>query len=129
MSPESTWLSPFVSNLFAGPLQGKALVCLVDGEHYPPVVQNTVEVLESVGVRVAALVFIGGTEKVEDATVELAEAAPEAVIYAGSDRFEDAIGQVAKAITDTEAQVVMDLSDEPVVDYARRFRLISRALR
>ncbi|MFW6279981.1 MAG: cyclic 2,3-diphosphoglycerate synthetase [Planctomycetota bacterium] len=129
MSPESTWLSPFVSNLFAGPLQGKALVCLVDGEHYPPVVQNTVEVLESVGARVAALVFIGGTEKVEDATVELAEAAPEAVIYAGSDRFEDAIGQVAKAITDTEAEVVMDLSDEPVVDYARRFRLISRALR
>ncbi|MFW6457241.1 MAG: cyclic 2,3-diphosphoglycerate synthetase [Planctomycetota bacterium] len=128
MTVHATWLSPMIREFLAGPLHQKRLICLVDGEHYPPVVENTVKTLESEGGNVAALVFIGGTEKIENASEELAEAAPNAEIFTGAETREEALKQLPKAIRKSSGEAVVDLSDEPVVDYAARFRLMSHTL-
>ena len=78
-------------------------VALVDGEHYAPVVRDALRALpyEWVGA-----ILVGGTEKLRD----------------GFDigvPLVDGFG---------DAEVVVDLSDEPVLGPAERFRWISRAL-
>jgi cyclic 2,3-diphosphoglycerate synthetase len=128
MTDQHRWISPMVKDFLSGPMQGKRLICLVDGEHYPPVVGSTVQALEREGGEVAALLFIGGTEKVENAAEELGHAAPGAAIYTGAETKEEALRQLPQALRESDGEVVVDLSDEPVVDYAARFRLISRTL-
>lgn len=128
MTDQHRWLSPMVREFLSGPLHGKRLLCLVDGEHYPPVVGSTVQALEQEGGQVAALLFIGGTEKVENAAEELGNAAPTAAIYTGAETKGEALEQLPTALQETDGEAVVDLSDEPVVDYAARFRLISRTL-
>ena len=78
-------------------------VALVDGEHYAPVVRDALRALpyEWVGA-----ILVGGTEKLRD----------------GFDigvPLVDGFG---------DAELVVDLSDEPVLGPAVRFRWISRAL-
>ncbi|MGH9189640.1 MAG: 2,3-diphosphoglycerate synthetase [Acidimicrobiales bacterium] len=95
------------------------LVVLVDGEHYPPVVRAAVDGL---GGDVVGAVLLGGGEKL--AGIDLLESAlglpvvrgvgAEAALVAGLDRF--------------APDVVVDLSDEPVVDSRLRMRLAARAL-
>jgi cyclic 2,3-diphosphoglycerate synthetase len=86
----------------------QALV-LVDGEHYPPVVR---EALESLPDEVVAAVLVGGTEKLrggEGYGVPLRES-------------------VEGAIEELRPDVVIDLSDEPVLGPVERLRLASRVL-
>ncbi|MBA2442483.1 MAG: 2,3-diphosphoglycerate synthetase [Rubrobacter sp.] len=92
---------------------------LIDGEHYPPVVLDAVESVErSLGaVRVAAA-FLGGTEKVGGGN----EYGMPLV------RDESPVGAVARALSEYEVEVVVDLSDEPVVGYRERMRIASLAL-
>ena len=118
------WFSP----AFAQCLEGRRLLCLVDGEHYPPVVKSTVERLEELSSRVVGLVFIGGTEKVENAAEELADAAPGATVYPRNGEAGNRLKLLQTALDETGAEAVVDLSDEPVVDYGDRFRLASRTL-
>lgn len=95
-------------------------VALIDGEHYPPVVRFALERLAREHDVVAA-VFLGGTEKVDlergmdtyGVPVSTASSAAEAL---------------AEAIARWAPEVVIDLSDEPVVSSADRFRLASVAL-
>jgi cyclic 2,3-diphosphoglycerate synthase len=84
-------------------------VALIDGEHYPDVVRVAFAGLEH---DVAGAVLLGGTEKLrggEDYGVPVFET------------LEEAFAAVAP-------EVVVDLSDEPVADPPRRFRLASRTL-
>jgi cyclic 2,3-diphosphoglycerate synthetase len=86
----------------------KALA-LIDGEHYPDVVRVA---FVSIPYEVAGAVLVGGTEKLrggEDYGVPLYET-------------------LEQGIEATRAEVVVDLSDEPVLDPRRRFQLASRAL-
>jgi cyclic 2,3-diphosphoglycerate synthetase len=86
----------------------KALA-LIDGEHYPDVIRVAFAGLEH---DVAGAVLLGGTEKLrggEDYGVPI------------FDTLEEAFAAVAP-------EVVIDLSDEPVADPPRRFRLASRTL-
>ncbi len=95
------------------------VVALIDGEHYPPVVRFALTAL-SAEHEVAAAVFIGGTEKVdsEDASVYgvplLKGESAEAAMIAAIERY--------------EPDAFFDLSDEPVISAADRFRLASLAL-
>jgi cyclic 2,3-diphosphoglycerate synthase len=78
-------------------------VALVDGEHYAPVVRDALRALEYEWV---GAILVGGTEKLRgdlDYGVPLV------------DDFEG-------------AEIVVDLSDEPVLGPAERFRWASRAL-
>jgi cyclic 2,3-diphosphoglycerate synthetase len=86
----------------------KALA-LIDGEHYPEVVR---EAFAETTYDVVGALMLGGTEKLReqaDYGVRLYET------------LED-------ALEGARPEVVLDLSDEPVLDARRRFRLASRVL-
>jgi len=92
---------------------------LIDGEHYPPVVIDAMQsVHRSLGAEGVAAAFLGGTEKIGEGTdygVPLVE-----------DR--DPVSAVQKALAEYEVDVVVDLSDEPVIGYRERMRIASLAL-
>ena len=92
---------------------------LIDGEHYPPVVLDAMKTIEeSLGAEGVAAAFLGGTEKLKEGTdygVPLVTA-------------EDPVSAVQKALSMHAVEVVLDLSDEPVVGYKERMRIASLAL-
>ena len=79
-------------------------VALIDGEHYPPVVRDALRALpyEWVGA-----ILVGGTEKLRGGAATTA---------------------CRWSTASTGAEIVVDLSDEPVLGPAERFRWVSRAL-
>ncbi|HEX6131594.1 MAG TPA: 2,3-diphosphoglycerate synthetase [Actinomycetota bacterium] len=96
-------------------------VVLVDGEHYPPVTRWAIEVAADRGHDVVAALFVGGTEKVTPG------APPDLgvpVRVAGADRA----AALAALLAETGAEVVLDLSDEPVLGYRERMELVAVAL-
>jgi len=96
----------------------RALV-LVDGEHYPPVLLDAIASLEARGYQVAAAVFLGGGEKLSG-PMELGVLP----IVAGASQRE----ALERAIASFSPEVVVDLSDDPVVDATARSLLASVAL-
>jgi len=99
-------------------------VALIDGEHYPAVTRDA---LQSAAERydVRAAVFLGGAEKIRQG--DLQGQAQE--LYGLPVVFDtDACRGLARAIEDYRPEVVIDLSDEPVLGYEQRFRLISESL-
>jgi cyclic 2,3-diphosphoglycerate synthase len=84
-------------------------VALIDGEHYPDVVRAA---FAETTYDVVGAVMLGGTEKLRD------EADYGVPLY---DSLERALGE-------ERPEVVLDLSDEPVLDARRRFRVASRVL-
>jgi cyclic 2,3-diphosphoglycerate synthetase len=92
---------------------------LIDGEHYPPVVLDAMqEVRRSLGAEGVAAAFLGGTEKIKGGTdygVPLIKG-------------EDPVSAVKRALSEYEVDVVVDLSDEPVVGYRERMKIASLAL-
>ncbi len=103
-----------------GPAQ--RAIALVDGEHYPEVTRDALRYLaESRGVRLVALVFLGGTEKLAKLDSSTFGDLP---VYSGAGQVAD----LRRAIDENPADTVYDLSDEPVVGYHERFRLACEAL-
>ncbi|MDZ4169779.1 MAG: 2,3-diphosphoglycerate synthetase [Coriobacteriia bacterium] len=98
----------------------RRVVALIDGEHYPPVVRSAIAALEQDN-EVVAAVFVGGTEKVDLANGFEAYGVP---VLAGGDPSD----VIAAAITRYEPDALVDLSDEPVLSAADRFKLASLAL-
>ena len=92
---------------------------LIDGEHYPPVVLDAMKSVEgSLGAKGVAAAFLGGTEKLKEETdygVPLVKA-------------KDPVSAVERALEAYAVEVVVDLSDEPVVGYRERMRIASLAL-
>ena len=92
---------------------------LIDGEHYPPVVLDAMKMVEeSSGLEGVAAAFLGGTEKLKEGTdygVPLVKAG-------------DPVSTVKKALEAYDIEVVVDLSDEPVVGYRERMRIASLTL-
>jgi cyclic 2,3-diphosphoglycerate synthase len=87
----------------------KALA-LIDGEHYPEVVRAALAELPH---EVVGTVLLGGTEKLRSGRPEY-----------GVPLFES----LTEGLATAGAEVVVDLSDEPVVDPPERFRLASQSL-
>ena len=90
------------------PERARALA-LVDGEHYPPVVRDAIAELPY---EIVGAVLVGGTEKLRGR--------PE---Y-GVPLFEG----VMDALEDLRPELVVDLSDEPILGPVERFRLASAVL-
>ena len=95
-------------------------IFLIDGEHYPPVVLEAMQIIsDSMGLVAVAAAFLGGTEKLKEGTdygLPLV-------------RGEDPVSAVGNALRGyPEAEVVVDLSDEPVVGYRERMRIASLVL-
>lgn len=96
----------------------RALV-LVDGEHYPPVILDAIRALEGRGYQIVAAVFLGGGEKLSG-PLELGTLP---IIGAATQR-----GALERGIASFSPEIVVDLSDDPVVDIRSRFLLASVAL-
>ncbi len=84
-------------------------VALIDGEHYAPVVRDA---LAEVPHEVVAAVLVGGTEK----------------LRGPADYGVPLLPSVEQAIEEHRPDVVLDLSDEPVLGPEERMRLASRVL-
>ncbi|NJE53776.1 2,3-diphosphoglycerate synthetase [Thermococcus sp. 21S9] len=94
-------------------------LALIDGEHYPPVTKWAIEKLGDV----CCAVFLGGGEKI-GSPEKLAE---ELGVRLYVD--EDPLKALELALSENDVDEVVDLSDEPVVDYSARFRIASICLR
>ena len=82
---------------------------MIDGEHYAPVVRDALEELPH---EVVACVLVGGTEK----------------LRGGEEYGVPLAASVEAAIAEHNPDVVLDLSDEPVLGPPARFRLAARVL-
>ena len=95
------------------------VLALIDGEHYPPVTQDAILSIEG---DVKAAVFIGGTEKVgsiDELTQHLG-----LPVYMTPDRdFSTIIRLIVDTCKKYGIEQVVDLSDEPVVNYESRFSI------
>lgn len=98
------------------------VLVLIDGEHYPPVVRDAIASIEASGDEVCAAVFCGGTEKV--APGDLGDAYGGVTVLSGPDPS----ATLADAIDAHAPDAVVDLSGDPVLRPADRFRLASVAL-
>src|SRR5687768_6595831 len=96
-------------------------LAVVDGEHYPPVVEAALDELAAGGDEVVAALLVGGREKLPAEGVE-AYGAVRVVLG------EDPRAALDDFLRDNEVDAVVDLSDEPVLDYRRRHALASIAL-
>lgn len=84
-------------------------VAIVDGEHYAPVVRDAIAELPF---EVAAAVLVGGTEK----------------LRGGEEYGVPVLHDLDEALARFAPEVVVDLSDEPVLGPVERFALASRVL-
>lgn len=90
-------------------------VVLIDGEHYPPVTRWAIEKLGNV----CCAVFLGGEEKI--GAMETLKGELGVKLYRSSNPLE----ALRRALSENDVSEVVDLSDEPVVDYEARFRIAS----
>lgn len=98
----------------------KTCVVLIDGEHYPPVVKASLDKIED-NHAILALVFLGGTEKISSDIPDSMHGYP----LVHNPTMEESL---KNAIIKFQPDVVIDLSDEPVLGYIERFNLANIAL-
>ncbi|HSL10082.1 MAG TPA: 2,3-diphosphoglycerate synthetase [Actinomycetota bacterium] len=96
-------------------------LAIVDGEHYPPVTRWAIDVARARGHDVVLALLVGGTEKVQPGEV------PELGVPVRV-TGDDAGSALDGAIRELGPDVVLDLSDEPVLGYRERLALASVAL-
>ncbi len=84
-------------------------VALIDGEHYADVVRDA---LAELPYEIVAAVLVGGSEK----------------LRGGEDYGVPLAGSLEAAVAEHAPELVLDLSDEPVLGPSERFRMIARAL-
>lgn len=107
----------------------KKMLCLVDGEHYLPVTKSSIKDLDQIDdIEVVALVFIGGTEKLRETNEDEFSKKMGKPVYFGSDHHNIPYNLIEKIIKKYNIDIVMDLSDEPVINYAKRFKIASLIL-
>src|SRR3989337_2056790 len=83
-------------------------VAVIDGEHYPPVVEGALEAYRAAGHEILGAVMAGGTEKI----------GPEGINSIGGTEVRasgDPRATLARAIIELDPELVLDLSDEPVL--------------
>jgi cyclic 2,3-diphosphoglycerate synthetase len=85
------------------------VLAVIDGEHYAPVVRDALATLEH---EVVAALFAGGTEK----------------LRGGEEYGVPVLDELDRALAEYEPDLVVDLSDEPVLSPRTRLLLASRVL-
>jgi cyclic 2,3-diphosphoglycerate synthetase len=88
-------------------------IALVDGEHYPPTTRWALDVARERGYEVVACLFMGGTEKIGPG--ELPDLGVPVQAVRG-----DLRQMILQAAAAHGAEVILDLSDEPVLGYEER---------
>ena len=104
------------------------MLCLVDGEHYLPVTKEAIDTLNNLEhIDIVAAVFIGGTEKLRDDSEESYSEKLGVPVQFAKDKSIP-YDLIVEMIREYDADSVMDLSDEPILDYPKRFRIACRVL-
>jgi len=107
----------------------RRIVCLVDGEHYLPVTKSALDILDSLEhIEVISVVFIGGTEKLRETSEEEVVKKLGRPVHFGENPHKIPYKLIEEVIGRYDIDTVMDLSDEPIVDYSKRFKIASIAL-
>lgn len=96
-------------------------LAVVDGEHYPPVVESALTQLAEGGDEVVAALLVGGREKLP---AEGVESYGDVRVVVG----DDPRAELDRFLAENAVDAVIDLSDEPVLDYRRRHVLAAIAL-
>jgi cyclic 2,3-diphosphoglycerate synthetase len=94
---------------------------VVDGEHYPPVIEAALGTLAARGHEILSALLAGGREKLSARGLDRLGDVP---VRSGP----DARSVLDTALRELRPDGVMDLSDEPVLDYRRRHELAAIAL-
>jgi len=94
---------------------------VIDGEHYPPVIASALDQMRASGHEIAGAVLAGGSEKLPTGGLDSVAGTP--VVSGGEVR-----ALLDGALARFRPDAVMDLSDEPVLDYTRRHQLAAVAL-
>jgi len=103
-----------------------SVACLVDGEHYLSNLQESLaEMAKTNDIRY--LIFIGGTEKIGTPN-DVKKTLPYPIYFAATNERPDflKIGQIVKK---HPVDVVLDLSDEPIMNYMIRFDVACQILK
>lgn len=104
------------------------MLCLVDGEHYLPVTQEAIDTLNNLEhIDIVCAVFIGGTEKLRDDSEDSYSEKLGVPVRFAKDH-DIPYDLIVEMIREYEVDTVMDLSDEPILDYPKRFRIACRVL-
>jgi len=99
--------------------KGKKLVVLIDGEHYPQINYDAINILKKKYPGFfSGIIFLGGTEKL--VLNNLDDFFKEKVIT-----IKDLDSDFIKALDIFNPDLVYDLSDEPVVNYIKRMKIAS----
>ena len=104
------------------------MLCLVDGEHYLPVTKEAIDTLNKLEhIDIVAAVFIGGTEKLRDDSPDTYSEKLGVSVEFAKDKdipYDIIVDMIRKYDIDS----VMDLSDEPILDYPKRFKIACKVL-
>ena len=104
------------------------MLCLVDGEHYLPVTQEAIDTLNNLEhIDIVGAVFIGGTEKLRDDSEDTYSEKLGVPVQFAKDKdipYDTIVGMIREYGVDT----VFDLSDEPILDYPKRFNIACKVL-
>ena len=104
------------------------MLCLVDGEHYLPVTKEAIDTLNNLEhIDIVATVFIGGTEKLRDDSEESYSEKLGVPVQFAKDK-DIPYDLIVEMIRTYKADTVMDLSDEPILDYPKRFKIACKVL-
>ena len=104
------------------------MLCLVDGEHYLPVTKQAIDTLNNLEhIDIVAAVFIGGTEKLRDDSEESYSEKLGVPVQFAKDK-DIPYDIIVDMIRKYGAETVMDLSDEPILDYPKRFKIACKVL-
>ena len=98
-------------------------LALVDGEHYPPVTRAALDLARDRGHEIVAAILVGGTEKLATGDDPPDLGVPVLIVVASEPRQ-----ALRHAIADHTPEVILDLSDEPVLGYRERMEMIAVAL-
>lgn len=104
------------------------MLCLVDGEHYLPVTKEAIDTLNKLEhIDIAACVFIGGTEKLRDDSEDSYSEKLGVPVQFAKDK-DIPYDLIVEMIRQYDIDSVMDLSDEPILDYPKRFKIACKIL-
>ena len=104
------------------------MLCLVDGEHYLPVTQEAIDTLNNLEhIDIKGAVFIGGTEKLRDDSAESYSQKLGIPVQFAKDK-DIPYDIIVEMIREYDIDTVFDLSDEPILDYSKRFKIACKVL-
>ena len=104
-------------------------LCLIDGEHYISVTKNAIDTFNDLEhIDVVAAVFIGGTEKLREDNEDYYSELLSVPVFFGDLKDEIPYDLITQTIKKFNIDLVYDLSDEPILDYSKRFKIASKVI-